>query len=437
MVNEKRYVTLSVLDGELSASQLITVTITSDYPPVTVDKIPDVTIFENETLFSVFDLDEYIMDPDGDSLYMSYGYTHLNITIHDNHTVDFSALGEWTGKETVTFRAEDPIGAILEQTIIVNVIPVNDPPVLKPLPPFVVHFDHPFEFDLFWYISDNDNDIEELVISTSNPEYVSVEGTVLTLLYPEFREGQQAPYNVPLTVIVSDGIDQVFRNTTVTVGDDYPPIMIKDLHDHFFNEDESIIGAFDLDDYFTDSDGTYIFYSSGNISIIVNINENHTVDFYAPPDWHGSEYITIRATDNAGGLAEDTIMVSVIPVNDPPNISSVASQIGVKGKTWILDLTNYISDIDNELDSLIISVDSPYVSVVGHILLFNYPQNITEDNILITVSDGELHLRLPGMNPGCYIFFPLYWLLFLFWHLLKKELSIMWRTYSSFPKQGS
>ncbi|UCG69363.1 MAG: hypothetical protein JSV09_16560, partial [Thermoplasmata archaeon] len=395
MVDKKRYVKLTVSDGELSANRLITVTITSDYPPIIVDEIPDVTIYENETLFSVFDLDDYIMDPDGDSLYMSYGYTHLNITIHDNHTVDFSALGEWTGKETVTFRAEDPIGAILEQTIIVNVIPINDPPVLKPLPPLVVHFNHPFEFDLFWYISDNDNDIEELVIETSNPDNVSVKGTVLTLIYPEFWEGRQVPYNVYLSVIVSDGIDEVLRNTSITVGDDYPPVMNKGLDDLFFNEDESIMGAFDLDDYFTDSDGTYIFYSSGNIFLTVNINENHTVDIIAPPNWHGSEYITIRATDDAGGFAEDTLLVSVIPVNDPPVINSIPSQIGEKGKTWILDLTDYVSDIDSDLDSLVISVNSPHISVVGNILIFDYPQNVTEDTVWVTVNDGEHETSSP------------------------------------------
>ncbi|UCF07768.1 MAG: FG-GAP repeat protein, partial [Thermoplasmata archaeon] len=128
MLDDKVFVVLRVSDGLDSDSDLITITVTSDYPPVTVDKIPDVVLFENETRKAVFDLDDYIMDPDGDSLYMSYGHTHVNIIIYDDHTVDFSASGEWNGMERVTFRAEDPIGAMVEQTINVTVIPINDPP---------------------------------------------------------------------------------------------------------------------------------------------------------------------------------------------------------------------------------------------------------------------------------------------------------------------
>ncbi len=395
MENRGVYVILKVSDGQNSDSELIKINITSDYPPIGVDNLPDVTIFENETKLAVFDLDDYIMDPDGDSLYMSYGYTHLNITIHDNHVVDISAIGEWSGVEKVIFRAQDPTGAIVEQIINVTVLPVNDPPVIKMLPNLKVHYNHPYLFDLFWYITDSDNKIEELKISTSNPDNVSVSGTSLILTFPEYWEGNRYPYNVSLTVFVSDDQDISISHTTVFVDDDFPPRMLYYLDDVFFYEDEVLYGIYDLDDYFTDDDGDTIFYTSGNINIMVSIHGNHTIDFSAAPNWFGSEYITIRATDFDGAFAEDTILVSVLPVNDPPSITDIPPQIGERGKLWILDLREYISDVDNKLEDLIIKVDSSYVTVVDYMLIFDYPENITQDTIEITVSDGEHSTTLP------------------------------------------
>jgi Na+-transporting NADH:ubiquinone oxidoreductase subunit NqrB len=42
-----------------------------------------------------------------------------------------------------------------------------------------------------------------------------------------------------------------------------------------------------------------------------------------------------------------------------------------------------------------VSVNSSYVEVYGHILIFKYPGNISEDTIWITVSDGENETTVP------------------------------------------
>ena len=388
MVGEEVFIRLTVSDGDLSSNRVIKVSITSDYPPENVLDLPDVTLKEGEMLQNVFDLDDYIMDPDEDSLYMSYGYTHLDITIHDNHSVDMHAAGEWNGEERVTFRAQDPIGAIVEQTINVTVTPVNDPPSLKKLPAFVVHHDHPYTFDLRWYISDSDNDIDELTITTSDEEHVNVRGTVLVMEYPEEMEGLSAPYRVSLTVNVSDGVNSTFGVTSVEVGYDYPPELVVPLHDIAFNEDEKMINAFDLDNHFVDADSETIFYTSGNENITVKINENHTVDFSAPKDWNGEELITIRGADPDGALMEDTLLVSVIPVNDPPEIEDIPAQVGEMGKSWILDIDDYIYDIDDEKRDLIVTTDNPYTEVAQHKLIFTF-EGSGEYTVWFNVSDGE------------------------------------------------
>ena len=40
---------------------------------------------------------------------------------------------------------------------------------------------------------------------------------------------------------------------------------------------------------------------------------------------------------------------------------------------------------------MVVSVNSSYIEVSGHVLVFNYPKGIKKDTVWITVSDGELN----------------------------------------------
>jgi hypothetical protein len=391
MLGESVYVIINVSDGFATAQDVIKVDITSDYPPKLKLQLPDVTMEEDSTLYSYFDLNDYFDDPDEDALYYSYGFTHITVTINANHTVDFSAPPNWWGIETVTFRAEDPIHAIAEDTIWVTVLPVNDPPTISGVPPFIIHYNHSYSFDLTSYVHDDDNLLSELNITTSNPNNVTVNGLIITLNYPATWNGLMLPYTVPLTIHVSDGMASAFQVITVTVGDNYPPEVVKFLPDIFFYEDTNYTNAFDLDDYFIDVDSSTIFYSSGQLKIEVVIHDNHSVDFFTPTNWYGEERVTFRGTDDMGALVEDSIFVTILPVNDPPIISGILDQREKKGKVWTLDVGLYIFDIDNNITDLIINVDSKYVTVIGHVLIFEYPDDIISDIVTLTVSDGELN----------------------------------------------
>ncbi|MFW6176169.1 MAG: hypothetical protein ACOC40_00570 [Thermoplasmatota archaeon] len=441
LVNDTIYLTLKATDGSSTTNRVVRITVTADHPPENVKRLPDIVLKENETRKNVFDLDDYIMDPDRDSLYMSYGYTNLDITIHDNHSVDIKAPEFWSGREKVTFRATDPIGAIVEQTINITVLPVNSPPEIRSLPNFVVHYDYPYNFDLRWYISDPDNSIDELEISTSDPNNVSVVGTTLKMEYQKEYGSLSYPYTVPLTIYLSDGINETSCVTNVSVTDNYPPDILVPLNDVIFNEDESIENAFDLDDHFLDRDSDTVYYTSGNENVIVDINDNNTVDFSAPPNWNGEELITIRATDDEDAFIEDTFKVYVLPVNDPPVIKEIPDQESEMGEDWVLDLGEYIYDVDNELEELTVSVNTSNIVVAGHKLIFTYPRRPMKENVQINVSDGSLE-NSTSMNvtileskdekstsildsPYIYTLVPLMMLLFaLIFYIRKSEYTI-------------
>lgn len=408
------FVVLTVDDGFLSSAESIAIRLTTDTPPELRSFLPDVTLTEGQTRLAVFDLDDYFFDADGDVLFYSYGQAQVGVTIHDrdpqplNHSVDMSALGEWWGVESITFRARDTTGALIEDTILVTVIPANDPPILQATPPYVVHYDAPYLFDLLPYVSDPDNTITQLTITTSLPE-ISVQGTVMTMLFPRLRGVLVAPYTLPLTIFVSDGIDTAFRVTTVTVGDDYPPELRNgtQLPDVTYFEDETLPNAFDLDDYFIDADSGTIFYFSGPIDVQVTIDAfAHTVSFSSQANWFGSELVTFRATDDRGAYAEDTIKVTVRPVNDAPYFLPL-SPVQSAGRTFFFNIRDYVDDVDNNKSDLQISSASGYVTIQAFLLVFTYPEGVFEDQIDLTVSDGTAtgsgSLRIEIERPNLFL----------------------------------
>jgi PKD repeat protein len=387
MVGENIYATVKVSDGKDMAQDVIGIQVTSDYVPKLIKTLPDLWLYEGTTKYNVFDLDEYFTDPDNDAIYFSYGQSHLEISIRPNHTVDISAVSEWTGSELVTFRARDPIGAIAEDSIIVTVLPVNDPPAIAGVPDFYIRYGVDYRFDLTPYINDNDNSTDELKIIVSDPQHIRLDirnNMVIILNYP----GEFLGDTLSVRITVTDGLDSAFQEISVTITEDFPPELITPLPDIVFLEDEPLINAFDLDRYFLDVDGDVLYYTTGNINIKITINPDHSVDFSAPTNWFGTESIYFRATDPTGALQEDIVLITVLPVNDAPILSPIPIQTGNESERWVFDLEPYIFDVDNNISELEITVDSEYVVISGNSLIFLGSRELPKQ-IELTVSDGE------------------------------------------------
>ncbi len=384
--NQWAFVGLTATDGRASTAKVVAVKVTDDDPPSLVRSLPDVTMLEGDARRGVFDLDDYFADPNSDALFFSYGYSHLNITIRANHSVDILAESDWNGVEQVTFRGTDPLGAIAEDTILVTVVPVNDPPTLGPVPDLVVHYDANYTFNLDPYIVDPDTPLDGINASTSSP-YVSVSGHLLTLRYPLSLNGTVQD----LTIWIGDGVNIASRTIRVTVSDDWPPVLQGKLADRTFLEDTVRPGAYDLSSFFDDPDGTPLFYSAGNVNILVSIDASGLVDLSATRDWFGTERVTFRATDASGALAEDTVWITVVPVDDAPVFWPVPT-VYLSGTAGFLDLTPYLSDVDTNVSDLVLVASSRNATVVGQGLLLSY-SGPTSEVMEVVVSDGLLTNR--------------------------------------------
>jgi hypothetical protein len=389
-VDQQVYVSLILFDGTNSDSDTIRINVTEDHTPKLTKELPDIWLQEGETKKNVFDIDDYFEDPDEDSLFYSIGETHIFVNINNDHTVDITAPQDWNGVDTVTFRARDPIGAIAEDTVKVTVTPINDPPSFSGIPDiFIVHYDADYVFDLTPYILDEDNELEELnlIIEDLHIRTDPINHLKIIMNYPRSMVGME----VPVDLSVSDGAATADQSFTVKVTENWPPEIKMEIPDISFYEDNILENALDLNDYFSDKDSTALFFTYGHNFVEVLIGSDGIVDFSAKPDWFGVEIVTFRATDSTQAFVESVISVTVSPVNDAPVIKEIEPQYGKVNELWRVDLTNYISDIDNDISELTIDAQSSKIdiNIKGRELLI-YSNIPIVENITITVSDGFL-----------------------------------------------
>jgi len=378
-------------------STVIAVTVSDDYVPVLIIDLPDVVLYEGEEVLGYFDLDDYFEDPDHDSLFYTSGNVHVDITINEDHTVDFKAPVDWSGTETVSFRAIDPSNARAEDIVLITVIPVNDPPVVSGVPDLVVRYDDPgypeynYTFDLAPYVHDVDNDTSELVISTNDATHIFFydgQNTVMDLHYPQSMSGQ----TIAVRIAVSDGLSSNHQDINITIMDNWPPELSSTIPDVSFYEDTTLPNAFKIDDYFTDPDGDELTFSSLSSNVLIHIdNSTFYVTLNSTQDWFGVEYVTFKAMDTNGALTEQTVKVTVLPVNDAPVIREIPDLTMRKDQIFTLDLTQYVYDIDNSFSDLIIRAygdHSKTPTLAGYVLIFSYSEEGT-DQVHLEVSDGD------------------------------------------------
>ncbi len=379
-------ITITVSDAEDTVSALLITQVTDNWPPILKDSLPDITLEENQGLYKVFNLSDYFSDPDGEELYYTYSESNVNIIIHDDSSVDFIAKTKWIGIEKVIFRAQDNRGALVEDTIKITVVPINDPPKIGDIPDLKVHYDHVYSFDISYYISDSDNELYELILTTSDPNHISIDpdnNLGILIKYPKNMLG----ITTKVVLTVSDEIFDVSKSIFITVMNQYPPELIKKLPDASFNEDEKLIEYFDLDDHFLDLDNDTLYYTTGNKMVQIIIDSDHRVTFDSKPNWFGNEKIIFRATDPSGAIVEDSIIVTVFPINDPPTFRSLPKLIINESETVEFELKYYIYDIDDNTSNLTITVDDQNVFVSGTSLIILGSETLPKD-IDVMVSDS-------------------------------------------------
>jgi outer membrane protein assembly factor BamB len=237
-----------------------------------------------------------------------------------------------------------------------------------------------FVVDLSSYITDLDSPMKTLNIQ-ANSSYITVKGLELHMLYPKGITKDI----VNLSVTDGDFPNPTYRDFMVEIVTINEPPELKPIPTQILTED--ILFELDISPYITDLDTPLSKITLTDNSSYTEING--LIISFKYPNGISYDQVNVSVNDSLNIKYLD-IIVRISPVNDAPIIMEIPPVKMDKNVSLNLSLEDYISDIDNHHQDLVITVDSPYIKVYGHFLNITYPDGISEDIVNIKVSDGQL-----------------------------------------------
>ncbi len=389
----KENLTFSVTDPEGAYARhkmLFEVTRVND-PPTFVKRIPDQKIKEKET-FKQIKLDEFVKDPDNKPNELRWritGAKQLKAEISASRVLTVTAPNKdfWCTPELMMLEVSDPDGAKTSQTISFEIVSVNDPPVLRDIPPQKIREKGQFkDIDLSKFVRDPDNSMEQLswAVKVQKPESEQakkskkgkkgkkddddeeeevVKDAFSVVIYKgglahiniadKYWHGER---NVVFTVKDPDGAtDSKTVNFAVESVNDAPvirPILAQTI------KEKEHFEPIDLTKFISDPD-----HPTSSLKIEVaqtralkaTINAKKQLVVTTPDKyWNGSEKIRLDVTDPEGARASQQIDFEVTPVNDPPVITKEIGNQKIKEKERFtpVDLAKIVNDPDNKPNEL-------------------------------------------------------------------------------------
>lgn len=160
----------------------------------------------------------------------------------------------------------------------------------------------------------------------------------------------------PNAIEIIDNINQNCRNDA--------PLLIENIEDIEWNEDEVYPGVIDLKEYIKDPEGDMLNFSIYNITsnnMIIGIN-NGILSFHSTQDFYGEANVIFKAQDQSSeSVLSNEILLKVNSQNDAPkiiNLENFKTELSEDFGNAEIDLTPYMSDIDNNINELRWSVES-------------------------------------------------------------------------------
>lgn len=288
--------------------------------------------------------------------------------------------------------------------------------------------------DLSTYVSDPDNDLDELTLSAINSEHIvaDLDGFNVTFTATEDWSGSEE-----ITFIVDDNFvegrnktstrkskikntfkDSSYQNretseaqltVTVLMVNDAPVLDFGDLDVSF--EEDTALNDVDFSPYLSDVDNTLeeLTLSAINSEHISVIIDSFDVSFTADENWFGSESIIFTLDDNVSRInlnsprlmskvasssrlvVESELEVTVTPVNDAPTIDLPETFTFAEDSELIEDFYNYIDDVDLDNLSLEVSGESNIIIDISDLTVtFTSIENwYGTENLTFTVNDNQ------------------------------------------------
>ncbi|EKK9974347.1 tandem-95 repeat protein [Vibrio parahaemolyticus] len=376
-------ISASVSDGvnpTASDSDSLVVNRVNDAPTVE-NAIADQVLSEDFDAYTI-DLNEVFKDSDSSLEFSVSGNSNVLVSI-ENGIVTISPTADWNGSEILTFKATDPSGESISQTVNFTVAPVADivadkATVVEDTPTIIkVLGNDTFEGDDKVVSLDTNNGPANGTVSV-NPD-----GSVTYTPNDNYHGTDSFTY-----IVTSGGVSE---STTVSV--DVTPVNDAPVaKDDIATTQEDTAVTIDVLPNDSDVDGDKLSIESASVP-----KEQGTVEvvdgklvFTPAENFNGDAEITYTVTD--GQLTDEAkVTVTVNPVNDAPTIKVDAvesiTEDAVSTDTVVATLT--VRDTDTPEDQLTVSLEN---NSNGYFVLVGNEVKLTQAGV-DAVNNDELNLK--------------------------------------------
>ncbi|WP_273992349.1 tandem-95 repeat protein, partial [Vibrio parahaemolyticus] len=378
-------ITYTLTDGALTdqATANVTVNAVND-TPVVESNLADQTLAEDFTPYTI-DLNTAFSDVDnvdGELTFSVSGNSNVLVSI-ENGIATISPTADWNGSEILTFKATDPSGESISQTVNFTVAPVADivadkATVVEDTPTIIkVLGNDTFEGGDQVVSLDTNNGPANGTVSV-NPD-----GSVTYTPNDNYHGTDSFTY-----IVTSGGVSE---STTVNV--DVTPVNDAPVaKDDIATTQEDTAVTIDALPNDTDADGDKLSIESASVP-----KEQGTVEvvdgklvFTPAENFNGDAEITYTVTD--GQLTDEAkVTVTVNPVNDAPTIKVDAvesiTEDAVNTDTVVATLT--VRDTDTPEDQLTVSLEN---NSNGYFVLVGNEVKLTQVGV-DAVNNDELNLK--------------------------------------------
>jgi hypothetical protein len=316
---------ITVTDGEFSINTTISIQIINVNSPPTSYEIPDV-VWDEDTSTSI-DLNSYFSDSDSDNLVFgieSYSAQNdIEVNLDSNGIVSFEPSPDFFGERTIIFYAEDSHSRILSNPVNLIVRNVNDPLLFNGTVPDVQFNEDTIlenAFNLNDYFTDIDSNLEFAAIGNQNVS-ISIENGLVSFYPAADYSGIETVY-----FTVTDGeFSETSNGITITVYEQGEPPEFLPLNCALEIEEDAsytcYLEASDLENDFL------TFSVTEQDNIVCEISGN-LLTYHSKENYNGPASCLLEVSD-IDGSAQALLSVTILPVNDAPEITSFTPEENV------------------------------------------------------------------------------------------------------------
>lgn len=395
------YVQATVQDssGESTTDTLLIQVTETRFPP-SIQNFPDVSFSEDDSGF--VQLNDYVTDkdtPPGNLFWRVSGNHNIEVYIdHSAQLARFTAQKDWFGNEDCYVVVSDPDQSTDSVLINVQVEAVNDAPVFLTLPAINLSEELHKSIDLSYYVHDVDDNFNQLQFSYSGNSHVLVSISSrgqATFSADSLWYGQEV---ISLGVTDRAGAEDAGNVTVFKQNLAHAP-SISGLPAVQVDEDAQT--SLELANYVSDPDQpvdqlSWSFSGEEHIQLVYDAQNMH-LQITPRADWFGVEKISLRVEDTDHYFDIDTLSITVLPVNDAPQILPVPNISIFGSSVYTLDLKEFIFDADGLDDLVNIELLGAHQGFIGYYidmqnyeLIFFTPADYTgAETYLLRITDSK------------------------------------------------